>query len=311
MIKNLINRPESVDVTFANAGITATGGHPVKLYEVYLAKTKKPGPDGHFDNLGYYTIDNKEDLDRKWPLIIADHPGFIKGHLLYTEEFEKRRDDPKYYGDKGLDPKVLALIVERAHAAGLRVACHIETAGDFRNALAAGVDEIAHLPGYYADLTHPEWFPITPADAALAAKKGVDVVTTTYVATDEVKDPEKLKTTREIQIHNLKVLHEAGVKLAIGPDVYGVTSLAEAMNLYQLKVFDNLTLLKMWSENSAEVIFPDRKIGRLQDGYEASFLVLDGNPIENFENVKSIRLRFKQGRIIADGSRAGQAPGGH
>jgi predicted amidohydrolase YtcJ len=71
-------------------------------------------------------------------------------------------------------------------------------------------------------------------------------------------------------------------------------------NLYQLKVFDNLTLLKMWTENSAEVIFPQRKIERLADGYEASFLVLDRDPIENFENAKSIRLRFKQGNFIPD-----------
>jgi imidazolonepropionase-like amidohydrolase len=299
-IKALINRPDSVDVIFANAGITATGGHPVKLYEVYLAKKKTPGPNGNFENLGYYIIDNKEDLNRKWPLIMADHPDLIKTHLLYTEEFEKRRDDPAFYGDKGLDPKVLALIVAKAHADGLKVACHIETAGDFRNALAAGVDEIAHLPGYYPDLAHPDWFPITAADAALAASKGVDVVTTTYVPTDEVKDPEKLKKMQAIQVHNLRILHDAGVKLAIGPDVYGVTSLAEAMNLYQLKAFDNLTLLKMWTEASSEVIFPSRKIGHLQDGYEASFLVLDRDPIENFENVKGIRLRFKQGNFISD-----------
>lgn len=300
LIKDLINKPDSVDVTFANAGITATGGHPVKLYEQYLAKVKKPGPNGTFDNLGYYIIDNKDDLDRKWPLIMADHPDFIKAHLLYSEEFEKRRDDLAYYGDKGLDPKVLALIVARAHSDGLRVACHIETATDFRNALAAGVDEIAHLPGYYVDLAHPDWFPITEADAALAASKGVDVVTTTYVATDEIKDPEKLKKAQAIQTHNLRLLHDAGAKLAIGPDVYGVTSLAEAMNLYQLKVFDSLTLLKMWTEASAEVIFPNRRIGHLQEGYEASFLVLDRDPLENFENVKTIRLRFKQGRFIPD-----------
>lgn len=298
MIKDLINKPDGVDVTFANAGITATGGHPVKLYEVYLAKVKKPGPSGTFDNLGYYIIDNKEDLDKKWPMIVADHPDLIKTHLLFSEEFQKRRDDPAYYGDKGLDPKVLALIVERAHADRLKVACHIETATDFRNALAAGVDEIAHLPGYYADLKHPDWFPITAEDAALAARKGVDVVTTTYVANAEIKNPEDLKRVQAIQTHNLRLLHDAGVKLAVGPDVYGVTSLAEIMNLYQLKVFDNLTLLKMWTENSSEVIFPGRKIGHLQDGYEATFLVLEGNPLDDFMNVKNIRLRFKQGTFI-------------
>jgi imidazolonepropionase-like amidohydrolase len=297
-IKNLINKPDSVDVTFANAGLTASGGHPVKLYDKILIKVKAPGPHGNFENLAYYVIDNKEDLERKWPLIVADHPDFIKTHLLYSEEFEKRRDDTAYYGNKGLDPKLLPLIVARAHAGGLRVTCHIETAADFRNALAADVDEIAHLPGYYVDPTHPEWFPITKEDAALAARKGVDVVTTTYVATDEIKKPEDLKKAQAIQINNLRLLHDAGVKLAVGPDVYGVTSLAEIMNLYQLKVFDNLTLLKMWSENSPALIFPGRKIGHLQDSYEASFLVLDGNPLEDFMNIEKIRLRFKQGNFI-------------
>jgi amidohydrolase family protein len=299
-IKDLINKPDSVDVIFANAGLTASGGHPVKLYDKDLAKVKKPGPNGTFEDLAYFIIDNKEDLERKWPLIMVDHPDFIKTHLLYSEEFEKRRDDPAYYGNKGLDPKLLPLIVAKAHADGLRVACHIETAADFRNALAAGIDEIAHLPGYYVDPAHPEWFPITEEDAALAARKGVDIVTTTYVSTDEIKDPEELKKAQAIQMRNLRLLHNAGAKLVIGPDVYGVTSLAEVMNLYQLKVFDNLTLLKMWSEATPEVIFPKRKIGRLQDGYEASFLVLDGNPLENFPNVKDIRLRYKQGHLIRD-----------
>jgi imidazolonepropionase-like amidohydrolase len=90
------------------------------------------------------------------------------------------------------------------------------------------------------------------------------------------------------------------VKLAIGPDTYGVTSLAEVMNLYQLKVFNNLTLLKMWTEATPEVIFPKRKIGRLQQGYEASFLVLGGNPLEDFTNVRNIQMRFKQGHPIGD-----------
>src|SRR5262249_38884702 len=144
------------------------------------------------------------------------------------------------------------------------------------------------------------WFRITEADAALAASKGVDVVTTTYVSTDEIKQPDELKRAQAIQIHNLRLLHDAGVKLAIGPDVYGVTSLAEAMNLYQLQVFDNLTLLKMWSEATPEVIFPNRKIGHFEEGYEASFLVLDGNPLENFNNVRNIRLRVKQGSTIPD-----------
>lgn len=309
-IKALINKPGSVDVVFANGGITATGGHPVRLYEETLAKVKTPGPDGTFENLAYYIIDTDVDLEKKWPMILADAPDFIKAHLLYSEEFEKRRGGPVYYGNKGLDPKVLSSIVVKAHARHLRVSCHIETATDFRNALAAGVDEINHLPGYYPDAGHPDWFPITAQDAALAARKGVVVVTTTYVSQAEIKNPEELEQARAVQVHNVRLLHDAGVKLAVGPDVYGVTALAEVMSLHGLKVLDNLTLLKMWCETTAATIFPARKIGRLEDGYEASFLVLGGNPIENFESVKDIRIRFKQGAfirldLITSGTQAG------
>ena len=298
-IADKINRPDGVDVVFANAGITATGGHPVKLYEQFLSKVKKPGPDGTFENIAYVIIDNQQDLEKKWPAILADHPDFIKGHLLYSEEFEKRRADPTYYGDKGLDPKVLTLLVAKAHEAGLRVSCHIETAQDFRSALAAGVDEINHMPGYFPDLKHPDWFSTTKEDADAAARKGVVVVTTTYVVVDEVKKQDEVAKMRAIQAANLKLLRDAGVKIAIGPDVYTVTALDEAMNLESLSVFDNRALLKMWCETSAATIFPKRKIGLLADGYEASFLVLGGDPIARFENVRDIRMRFKQGEFIS------------
>lgn len=297
-IKDKINKKESVDVVFSNASITASGGHPVKLYEVNLRKVKKPGPDGTFEDLAYIIMDNESDLQKKWPMIIKDRPDFIKVHLLYSEEFEKRRDDPAYYGDRGMDPKLLPAVVAKAHEDHLRVSCHIETASDFRNAVTAGVDEINHLPGYYPDFAHPDWFPVTQQDAELAARKGIVVVTTTYVSAAELKDPNELKRAEEIQTRNLRLLHNAGVEIAFGSDVYGTTSLAEVRNLYHMKVFDNLTLLKMWCESTAETIFPNRKIGKLRDGYEASFLVLNGNPIENFENVKEITMRFKQGNFI-------------
>jgi imidazolonepropionase-like amidohydrolase len=56
--------------------------------------------------------------------------------------------------------------------------------------------------------------------------------------------------------------------------------------------------LRIAVETTPRTIFPNRKIGRLREGYEASFLVLNGNPIENFDYVKNIRLRFKQGVLL-------------
>ena len=62
---------------------------------------------------------------------------------------------------------------------------------------------------------------------------------------------------------------------------------------------DNLRLLKAWTETTPQAIFPERMIGVLADGYEASLLVLEGNPLEDFQNVRRIRRRFKRGNEIA------------
>lgn len=49
------------------------------------------------------------------------------------------------------------------------------------------------------------------------------------------------------------------------------------------------------SKKITKTISLERKIGRLLEGCEASFLALEGNPIDNLENVRKIKYRFKQG----------------
>jgi imidazolonepropionase-like amidohydrolase len=279
------NKPGSVDVVYSNGGLTATGGHPVQIYD-YLGRNKLiPGwAEKDMPGQAYFIIDNEADLEREWPRIMAGRPDFIKTYLEYSEEYSLRKDDPKYYGQKGLNPSLLPKIVAKAHSARLRVAVHVNTSADFHNSVVAGVDEITHLP-----LAR-----ISEADARLAARRGVVVVTTTlsHRKTDHVKD------LADIHRYNLQLLHKHGVRLAVGTDDNNRTVLDEAENLYKLKVFDNLTLLKMWTETTPQSIFPGRRIGRLGEGYEASFIALEGNPLEDFMNVKKINLRFKQGQII-------------
>ena len=42
-------------------------------------------------------------------------------------------------------------------------------------------------------------------------------------------------------------------------------------------------------------MFPERRIGHLDEGYEASFLVLPGDPLEEWRHTRRIQLRVKQG----------------
>ena len=77
---------------------------------------------------------------------------------------------------------------------------------------------MAHLPGYYIGLNeNVQTYALSPQDAVLAARRGVDVIPTANL-TDSMPDLEAKAKTRTNQIRNLKMLKEAGVKFGIGTD---------------------------------------------------------------------------------------------
>lgn len=290
-----LNNPDSVDVAFANNAITGSGGHPVRLRERLMAQygsypefTKETMPDK-----GYFVADTLEQLREKWALVLAERPDFIKVALLFSEEYEARKDDPGSYGERGLDPALLPPLVRLAHGAGLRVAVHVETDADMATALRAGADVIAHLPSNDA--------PVRIADETitLAKESNTPVVTTVSVARRfETREPDKYAATRAAQRDNLVRLEKAGVTLVVGSDNVRDTSRGEVEYLAGLGALDNRTILKMWTESCARTVFPERRIGKLANGYEASFLVLDGDPIADLDATSRIRLRVKDGQVL-------------
>lgn len=297
--RELVNRPDSVDVTFANGVLTSRDGHPIGMTLDSFRQAGAAVPSlTELEGKGFFIIESESDLLARWGQIMAGKPDFIKTILVHSESFAGRRENPKLFGYNGLDPRLLPRIVRQAHAAGLRVSTHVNSAADFAAAVRAGVDEINHLPGIrFEQGTDEADYLITPEVAKRAARQGTVVVTTTNIATLFAKG-EALAKVQDAQRKNLRLLKRHGVPLAVGSDDYTATSVEEAMYLKSLNVFDNAELLRMWSVTAAQTIFPRRKIGYLREGYEASFIVLRGNPLENFEHVKDIRLRFKQGFLV-------------
>ena len=295
-----VNTATSLDVVFANGGLTSDGGHPAGLVRRNISRGVFTEADA--EGAFYYEIDSEAELERKWGAVLAGRPDFIKTYLLYSEEYAKRKVDESFFGRRGLNPALLPGIVKKAHAARLRVSAHVESAADFHHALAAGVDEINHMPGFRGDANNefpdPAVYEITEADAKLAARKGTFVVTTLGGFRQLGEENPARRAAEALFVRNLRMLSKHSVRIAVGSDSYRETSAPEARFLASLKVFDNLTLLKMWCETTAETIFPGRKIGRLKDGYEASFLVLAGDPLENFAYTGRIEMRFKQGNML-------------
>ena len=73
------------------------------------------------------------------------------------------------------------------------------------------------------------------------------------------------------------------------------TAATEIAALSRSGLFTNAELLRLWSVTTPQTIFPGRRIGRLADGYEASFLVLHDDPLANIANTRSIVGRVKRG----------------
>lgn len=303
-----VNRPDRVDVSYAHGALTSSHGHGVEIYEgmalgIYrffamsaeeIARVRA----SHLrENDAYYVIDTAADLAAKWPMIAAGRPDFLKLYLLTSEEHAARVARTDTVGDRGVDPALVPDIVARGHAAGLRVSAHVDTVTDYRVALAGGVDEMAHLPGYFFDAAdRDERYLLSDADAAETARRGVWVI----VAPVHSQAPPALQRRIDaVRAANLARLVRAGVHLAFGSDWYGSTPVPAVRYLARTGVLGRRALLRIWCEDTPRTIFPGRKLGRLADGYEASFLVLAGNPLDDFDAVTRIRLRFKQGQLLA------------
>ncbi|MEJ8841589.1 hypothetical protein WG954_04290 [Lacibacter sp. H375] len=306
-IKSKINHPRSVDVIYANGGLTANGGHPTTLYNYMLGTTYKKALPGwtskSFEGEAYYLINSKEELEKKWPFILSQKPGFIKFYLIFSEEYEQRKNDTLFNGKKGIDPKLAKLITKKAHAAGLRVSAHAETPSDLKVALAAGADEINHLPGYqvrWRDGYTEIYYKLTSQLARTMKRKGVHVDPTYSLLQTEIKpmSNQQREAQMNVQKANLLLLKKYQVPVTVGCDSYNLTAQTEIEYLRNLNIYSNLELLKMWCEVTPAAIFPNRKFAKLQEGYEASFLILSKNPLENFEHAYNISLRVKQGLIL-------------
>jgi imidazolonepropionase-like amidohydrolase len=169
----------------------------------------------------------------------------------------------------------------------------------------AGVDQIAHLPGFRGDerttVPVPSRYEIRAEDARTAAGRRIIVASTAAALVAHAQragDPDLAGRVQRLLERNLRTLRDAGVLIAVGSDEYDDISTAEVAYLASTRLFTPNELLRMWAETTPRAIFPERRIGRLLPGYEASFVVLDENPLTHFDNIFRVRSAMKQGHEI-------------
>jgi imidazolonepropionase-like amidohydrolase len=240
-----------------------------------------------------------------WPRIEANRPDFLKIILSYSEDFERLRSDttiqPWY---RGLDPRLVPPIVERAHGVGLKVAAHVMSAHDFEVAIDAGVDIIAHMPGFAPgaaftpEQPHPYLANLTPdspryrisaASAERAEKQGGAVITT--LIGDDLTDDKAAAA-------NIALLRSAGVTLLIGSDAGELTSVDEAVFLVESGMMPAGEVLRSLTMTTPRFFFAGRRIGELTPGAEATFVVLARDPLTNIRALQSVVSVTQRGHLI-------------
>lgn len=283
--------PAAPDVSFVTACITSPDGYPL------AAVLPEPTPAAAAQQQLIVLVDSPEQARAQWPAILARGGKWLRIVLSHSERPELR-EQPAMFGRLGLRPETAAELTRLAHADGRRVVAHVETAADFDAALAAGVDAIAHMPGYANTLNEtPAQFVISEAAAAQAARQRTAVITTTAATGLFKLDEAPLAALREVQRANLARLQAAGVPVLVGSDVFIGTARNELHALADLGL-DRATLLRLATQDTPRALFPGRRLGCFEPGCEASFLLLGGDPLADLAQVDMPLLRVKQGRLL-------------
>ncbi|WDI30201.1 amidohydrolase family protein [Hyphococcus flavus] len=317
------------EIANAYAGLTASDAHPSQIGEYFLSPEAIDGEWVHY-------IDSLSDLEEKWPAIEAMDGDILKIFLSYSEDFEflqGNTDVSSWY--KGLNPALVPAVVEKAHSSGLRVSAHVMSAQDFHVAVSAGVDQIAHMPGFAPGpsltmafdnpwllslLDDAARYQISREDAESAAQSGIDVVTTLSGMDEILADPDGFArqlngseapsiaaaetAQRFISVwqaaarHNMEVLKDSGVTILIGSDRGEFNSIDEYLFLIDQGLMTASDALYSLSVATPKAIFPDRRIGELTPGAEASFVALNGNPLIDMSAIRSLDIMYKKGQRI-------------
>ena len=233
-------------------------------------------------------------------------------HFVKIWVDDRNGDVPK------LQPAVYRAIIAEAHANGMEVLAHLSRTtalADAKGLLAAGVDGFVHLvrdrdvdEPYLASVkAHPKvWSgPNIPVPATRNTIDGlaetlpasqIQMMRTQLAQLDAKGNPPN--ELFELHCRNLRRIHDAGMVIGLGTDGTGDGFGAhEQIEAYTRCGMTPMEAIVAGTGTNARILHLDR-MGTIAAGREASFNVLDANPLEAITNTRRISTIYLRGKEL-------------
>ena len=214
-----------------------------------------------------------------------------------------------------------------AHAMGLPLATHTHSVQDVEDAIAVGSESIEHgaltgpLPPAALAAMHDKNLAYDPTLSVVSLFRAGTVPASSLL--QETAPPEKLKTLAESaakrqppvggdQLYataaaNLVAAWQAGVPLIAGSDagnpgvIHGPTIQRE-LSLWVEAGIPPAVALQAATWQAAKLLRADKRIGLIAPGYQASFLLVDGDPVADIRALERVATVVYRGEIVERGA---------
>jgi len=203
-------------------------------------------------------------------------------------------------GSPQLTMEEIRAAVEEAHKASRKTATHAQGTVGIKNAIKAGIDSIEH--GFFLDQEAVDMMKEkgTFLVATLVApywiiEKGVENGVPEFAV-------EKSKKIIKEHFASFEFAFKNDVKIAMGTDA-GTPFNEHGKNTYELKLMveagmPTIKAIKAATLGGAELLDIKEDFGSLEKGKVADMVIVDGNPIENIEDIFKVESVYKDGKEV-------------
>ena len=209
----------------------------------------------------------------------------LDGMKLFTGSF-KGENNPVV----NMDVAVAKAAVDVAHAHGKPVFAHPQNMTGVETVIAAGVDVMAHTvaggPVY------------SPEQLARFKQQGIALIPTLSLFSKLPVGPDIAARLVTNTVNQLKAFSDNGGPVLFGTDV-GFTTIYDTTLEYELmrRALSERQILASLTTNPAQ-FFKATKKGRVEKGFDADLVVLDGDPVSDVRNLAKVAYTIRAGKVI-------------